>query len=127
MLKALVGEGPESCHPGPSGQISQGAWIRRVLVFPYLAVIVHPPRQGPWGAWTRSGSSSAIAQTAVRCSSCAAGVIGAIAIARGPVPTRRGTPPCGPRAGATSRAAAGADSTPPGKRTIAAVGLPARK
>lgn len=42
MPKALVGEGPESCHPGPSGQISQGAWIRRVLVFPYLAVIVHP-------------------------------------------------------------------------------------
>jgi hypothetical protein len=45
MPKALVGEGPESSHPGPSGQISQGAWIRRVLVFPYLAVIVHPPRQ----------------------------------------------------------------------------------
>lgn len=42
MAKALVGEGPESCHPGPSGQISRGAWIRRVLVFPYLAGIVHP-------------------------------------------------------------------------------------
>ena len=45
MPKALVGEGPESCHPGPSGQISRGAWIRRVLVFPHLAGIVHPSRR----------------------------------------------------------------------------------